>query len=94
MLSAKIINQSPLKIKSTRVSLTESIEYFVQKKRVRLEKRDLVVIRRGKIRPFTMDEWVNEKIYVPPLPPTNLQGSSLINVSYDVYVSLDRVFYG
>lgn len=86
LFSAKVVNQSPLKIKSTRVTLTETIEYFMSKKRVRMERRDLVVIKRDKIRPFTMDE-MNEKMYVPPLPPTNLQGCNLINISYDVYVS-------
>ena len=85
IMSAKVVNQSPLKIRGTRVCLTETIEYFMNKKS-RTERRDLVVIRRGKIRPFTMDE-LNEKIYIPPLPPTNLQGCHLINISYDVFVS-------
>lgn len=87
MLSAKVVNQSPMKIKGTRVCLTETIEYFMHKKKTRTERRDLVVIKRGKIRPFTMDE-MSEKIYIPPLPPTNLQGCNLINISYDVFVSL------
>lgn len=86
MMSAKVVNQSPMKIKGTRVCLTETIEYFMHKKKARVERRDLVVIKRGKIRPFTMDE-MSEKIYIPPLPPTNLQGCHLINISYDVFVS-------
>lgn len=87
LLSAKVVNQSGLKIKGTRLCLTETIEYFMHKKKTRTERRDLVVIKRGKIRPFTMDE-LNEKIYIPPLPPTNLSGCHLINISYDVFVSI------
>lgn len=87
LLSAKVVNQSPLKIKGTRLCLTETIEYFMHKKKTRTERRDLVVIKRGKIRPFTMDE-LNEKIYIPPLPPTNLQGCHLISITYDVFVSI------
>lgn len=92
LLSAKVVNQSPLKIKGTRLCLTETIEYFMHKKKTRTERRDLVVIKRGKIRPFTMDE-LNEKIYIPPLPPTNLQGCHLINITYDVFVSIPMMVW-
>lgn len=34
-----------------------------------------------------MDQWHNEQLYVPPLPPTNLRGCHLINIQYDIYVS-------
>jgi len=35
-----------------------------------------------------MDQWRNEQLYVPPLPPTNLRGCHLINIQYDIYVSV------
>ena len=54
---------------------------------VQSEKRELACLTRGKIRPGEKDEWINEQLYIPPLPPTNLRGCHLIKVNYDVYVS-------
>lgn len=51
------------------------------------ETRELASLSRGKIRPGESDEWGNEQLYVPPLPPTNLRGCHLISIQYDVYVS-------
>jgi hypothetical protein len=51
------------------------------------ETRELASLSRGKIRPGDSDEWKNEQLYVPPLPPTNLRGCHLIKIQYDVYVS-------
>lgn len=58
---------------------------------VQSEKRELASLSRGKIRPGETDEWTNEQLYVPPLPPTNLRGCHLIKISYDVYVSIDSL---
>lgn len=33
------------------------------------------------------DQWDNELLYIPPLPPTNLRGCHLISIQYSVYVS-------
>lgn len=52
------------------------------------ETRELASLTRGKIRPGELDEWDNEQLYVPPLPPTNLRGCHLIKIQYDVYVSI------
>ena len=52
------------------------------------ETRELASLSRGKIRPGESDEWKNEQLYVPPLPPTNLRGCHLIKIQYDVYVSI------
>jgi hypothetical protein len=55
------------------------------------ETRELASLSRGKIRPGDSDEWKNEQLYVPPLPPTNLRGCHLIKVQYDVYVSTEKL---
>lgn len=55
---------------------------------VQSEKRELASLTRGKIKPGERDEWTNEQLYVPPLPPTNLRGCHLIKIQYDVYVSV------
>lgn len=87
-MSAFVANKSKITIKSTKAALTETIEYLARGKIVQVEKRELAVIARGKIRPGTADKWQNESIYVPPLPPTNLEGCHLISIKYDVFVSL------
>jgi len=53
---------------------------------VQAETRELASLTRGKIKPGEKDEWLNEQLYVPPLPPTNLRGCNLIRIQYDVYV--------
>lgn len=86
-VSAHVANGSNVTIKSTKAALTETIQYLARGKVVQVEKRELAVIARGKIRPRGHDEWQNETLYVPPLPPTNLRGCHLIKIQYDVFVS-------
>lgn len=74
-------------MKSTKASLTETIQYRCRGKVLASETRELASVSRGKIRPGEGEEWLNEQMYVPPLPPTNLRGCNLINVLYHVYVS-------
>lgn len=77
-------------MKSTKASLTETIQYLCRGKVLASETRELASVSRGKIRPGEGEEWLNEQMYVPPLPPTNLRGCHLINVLYHVYVSVGR----
>lgn len=56
---------------------------------VQTEKRALAALARGKIRPGGKDEWQNDSLYVPPLPPTNLHGCHLIKISYDVFFVIE-----
>lgn len=87
-------------MKSTKASLTETIQYMCRGKVLASETRELASVSRGKIRPGEGEEWLNEQMYVPPLPPTNLRGCHLINVLYHVYVRIKiftfslRQFYG
>lgn len=78
-------------MKSTRAALTETISYMARGKVVQSERRELASLIHGKIKPGEKDEWINEQLYVPPLPPTNLRGCHLIKIQYDVYVSLCMV---
>lgn len=83
-----ISNGSKVTIKSTKAALTETIQYLARGKVVQTEKRELAAVSRRKIRPGQKDEWVNEMLYVPPLPPTNLKGCHLIKIQYDVFVRM------
>lgn len=89
-ISAYVSNNSKITIKSTKAALTETIEYSARGKIVQTEKRELAVIARGKIRAGGFDKWQNESLYVPPLPPTNLEGCHLIDIKYDVFVSIRK----
>jgi hypothetical protein len=64
----------------------QTIQYLARNKVLQTETRELASLSRGKIRPGEGDEWKNEQLYVPPLPPTNLRGCHLIKIQYDVYV--------
>lgn len=88
-MSAFVANKSKITIKSTKAALTETIEYLARGKIVQSERRELAVIARGKIRAGAADKWQNESIYVPPLPPTNLEGCHLIAISYDVFFIIE-----
>ena len=55
---------------------------------IETETRELSSISRGKIKFGETDDWKNEKLFVPPLPPTNLRGCHLIRIQYDVFVSI------
>ncbi|XP_030748321.1 arrestin domain-containing protein 4 isoform X2 [Sitophilus oryzae] len=84
-VSASVLNRSRVTIKSTKAALTETITYMARGKIVQVDKRELTVLTKGKIRPGEKDEWVNEQLYIPPLPPTNLKGCHLIRINYDVF---------
>ncbi|EEB11915.1 arrestin domain-containing protein, putative [Pediculus humanus corporis] len=87
-ISATIVNKSKVTIKSTKASLTETIQYMAKEKVIYSETRELASLSRGKIRSGESDEWKNEQLYVPPLPPTNLRGCHLIKIQYDVFFIL------
>lgn len=82
---ATIANNSRVTIKHTRASLTETIQYITRSKVIETETRELSSISRGKIKFGETDDWKNEKLFVPPLPPTNLRGCHLIRIQYDVF---------
>ncbi|KAK7590384.1 hypothetical protein V9T40_001997 [Parthenolecanium corni] len=85
LVSALIRNRSKIHIRSTKASLRETIQYMVKNKVQYSETRELSAVRRGKIQAGDTDEWRDEQLYIPPLPPTNLRGCHIISVQYDVY---------
>ena len=69
--------------------IPQTIHYLSKNKVVNTEVRELCRVSRGKVRPADTDDWKNEQLVVPPLPPSNLRGCHLIAVQYDVMVSLN-----
>jgi len=85
---AHITNQSKVTIKRSTACLTETIHYLSRSKIVNSEVRELSRVSRGKIRPGDTDDWKNEQLPVPPLPPSNLRGCHLIKIQYDIFFTI------
>jgi len=86
---ASVHNQSRVTVKRTKASLTETIQYMAKNRVVQTETRELASLNRGKIKPGETDDWRNEQLYVPPLPPTNLRGCHIIRIQYDVFFQIE-----
>lgn len=91
IINGYVKNFSKVTIRHCKIVLLETIQYLSRGKIIQTEKRELAQIKFPKIRPNSRDEFVNKKLYVPPLPPTNIRNSNIIRLNYDVYVS--KVLY-
>lgn len=89
IINATVYNKSKTTVKSTKAALTETIQYLARNKVLESETRELASLTRGKIKPGERDDWTNQQLYVPPLPPTNLRGCHLIKIQYDVFFIVD-----
>lgn len=90
VINGYVKNFSKVTIRHTKIVLLETIQYLSRGKVIQTEKRELAQIKFAKIRPGSRDEFVNKKLYVPPLPPTNIRNSNIIRLNYDVYVSCEQ----
>lgn len=88
VINGYVKNFSKVTIRHTKIVLLETVQYLSRGKIIQTEKRELAQIKFPKIRPGSRDEIVNKKLYVPPLPPTNIRNSNIIRLNYDVYVSV------
>ncbi|KAH9370123.1 hypothetical protein HPB48_015122 [Haemaphysalis longicornis] len=82
---ASIENNTRVSIRKTRAVLTETIQYTAKNKVVQAETRELAFLEKGRIEAGVTDQWRNEMLYIPPIPPTNLRGCHLIRIQYDIY---------
>jgi hypothetical protein len=90
VINGYVRNFSKVTIRHTKIVLLETIQYMSRGKVIQAEKRELAQLKFPKIRPGSRDEFVNKKLYVPPLPPTNIRNSNIIRLNYDVYVSANN----
>ncbi|CAG9811524.1 arrestin domain-containing protein 2 [Chironomus tepperi] len=88
-INGYVRNFSKVTIRHTKIILLETINYLSRGKAVQVEKREIASIKGPKIRPNSRDEFVNKKLYIPPLPPTNIRNSNLIQLNYDVYLIIE-----
>ncbi|KAF2355592.1 Arrestin C-terminal-like domain [Trinorchestia longiramus] len=89
VLWARVKNNSRVSIRRTRACLTETIQYMSRNKVVETELRELSTAARGRIPSGGTDEWPDEQLTVPPLPPTNLRGCHVIRIQYDVFFIIE-----
>lgn len=92
-INGYVRNYSKVTIRHTKIVLLESISYMSRGKIVQMEKREIASIKGPKIRAGGRDEFMNKKLYIPPLPPTNIRNSNLIQLNYDVFVSIGKVYF-
>lgn len=86
-INGYVRNYSKVTIRHTKIVLIETINYMSRGKIVQAEKREIAAIKGPKIRAGSRDEFTGKKLYIPPLPPTNIRNSNLVQLNYDVYVS-------
>ena len=86
-INGYVRNYSKVTIRHTKIVLIETINYMSRGKIVQAEKREIASIKGTKIRAGSRDEFTGKKLYIPPLPPTNIRNSNLVQLNYDVYVS-------
>jgi len=89
VINGYVKNFSKVTIRHCKIVLLETIQYLSRGKIIQTEKRELAQIKFPKIRPNSRDEFVNKKLYVPPLPPTNIRNSNIIRLNYDVYLIIE-----
>lgn len=90
-INGYVKNFSKVTIRHTKIVLLETINYLSRGKIIGMEKREIASLKGPKIRAGSRDEFANKKLYIPPLPPTNIRNSNLIQLNYDVYVS--RIYF-
>jgi len=88
IIDADVSNESAKKIRSSAVFYME-VQYMMRGAR-RTERYALNKIERPDIHPEETDSWVQEKIEVPVVPTTGLDGCNIITISYGVEFAVSR----
>ncbi|XP_052278843.1 arrestin domain-containing protein 3-like isoform X1 [Dreissena polymorpha] len=87
-LSAEISNHSSRKMKASRVRLIMYIMYHAIQK-TRSDQQDVAVTSHQAILPGGSDVWNREPLRVPPIPPSNLIGCSIIDINYVLQLEVE-----
>jgi len=81
---AEVDNKSNREMKGSFVNLVEMVTYKATRK-TKNTRRVVAELRRGRIGPGEEDTWDNVLMHIPPVPPTNLGGSSnIISLQYSL----------
>ncbi|KAJ8304579.1 hypothetical protein KUTeg_018162, partial [Tegillarca granosa] len=86
LLNAEIQNQSNRRIYNTEVKLRMFIKFFAghEGRHTRTEYATVTKVEYGAIEPGDSGTWSNDGLVIPPVPPSYLEGCSLIDIRYQV----------
>ncbi|KAL3865646.1 hypothetical protein ACJMK2_043012 [Sinanodonta woodiana] len=88
ILNAEISNNSNRTMSASRVRLIMAISYHATTKS-RNEATEVARVQHREIAPFGSDTWSNERMVIPPLPPSYLAGCKIIDIAYILKLEVD-----
>ncbi|XP_076465647.1 arrestin domain-containing protein 3-like [Babylonia areolata] len=89
-INGEIINSSRRKMAGSSVELLMTVMYHTPTKS-RAMTQQVIKVKRGPIPAGVTDHWEEEKMVIPPLPPSRLNGCSIIDVKYTLELRVDPV---
>lgn len=88
-INAEIINQSNRKVKQSIMELKQGLLYKTPNGRQREITKIIETVKRDGIPPGSIDQWENESLTIPPIPPSFLRGSEFISIKYELVFTVD-----
>ncbi|KAK0043382.1 arrestin domain-containing protein 3 [Biomphalaria pfeifferi] len=88
LINAEISNASSRKMDKSYVNL-RMVTIFRATTKIKMIHRDVAVVARPSINPHSEDVWSGEKLIIPPLPPSFLNGCNIIDVHYYLQLNVD-----
>ena len=88
LLSGAIDNQSDVKIKECGVKLIKQTEYRATTGKKRSDTESVYKCPQPAIEKETKTDWSNVSVFVPCLPPSDLDGCQIINTKYHLLVRI------
>ncbi|KAL8565299.1 hypothetical protein ACOMHN_001197 [Nucella lapillus] len=89
-INAEIANTSRRKMAGSSVELLMTVLYHTPTKS-RAMTQQVMKVKRGPIPAGVSDVWEEEKMVIPPLPPSGLNGCNIIDVKYTLELRVDPV---
>lgn len=88
VFNADINNKSNRTMTCSKASLIQQVKYHATNK-TRTVNNCLQEQRHGKIEGGGTDVWRNERLFIPPVPPSYLLGCKIIDIRYLVMITVD-----
>ncbi|XP_045187225.2 arrestin domain-containing protein 3-like isoform X2 [Mercenaria mercenaria] len=85
---AEINNRSDREMTCSSAKLVMLVLYHATSKTKKVN-NVLFELKHGKIDGGGTDIWMNEKLHIPPVPPSYLQGCNIIDIRYYVMITVD-----
>nr|KAG5705960.1 hypothetical protein BaRGS_010850 [Batillaria attramentaria] len=85
-VNAEVTNMTSRKMAGSSVALLMTVMYHTPTKS-RAMTQQVIKVKHGPIPAGESDTWEDEKLAIPPLPPSYLNGCSIIDVKYTLEVT-------